>query len=59
MTNITAALILMCSNPVNYNKFKHSDMTEHLAFVKCFNEMNMCYKWNSSLEYCKVLLKGL
>lgn len=55
--NLIAAFVLACN--VHYIKFKTPEMTEHLAWVKCYKDMDACYKWNQSVEYCTTLLEEL
>lgn len=57
MSELAVAIILMCNT--NYYKFKTPEITDELAFVKCFHEVSQCVKWNSNLEYCEVRLENL
>jgi hypothetical protein len=59
MTKLTIALILMCSKPEHYRKFKEPDVTDNLAFVRCVEEMKACVAWNGSVTYCETLLQEL
>jgi hypothetical protein len=57
MTNITIAIIMMCNT--NWYKFKTPEITEQLAFVKCYHEVQQCVKWNGDVEYCEIRLNNL